>query len=127
MGAVQSTLRDDVVPHILLAGIIYFISSNEMQRYLYTSLYSIQAISNYLDQQAMRYIDTANQLSKLARETLVHARLPAFSVPVAVDVLTSGTYPRLPTCIRVIYKELNSWCVRVIHGIYTNQPHSRIK
>lgn len=58
------------------------------------------AISNYLDQQARLYIDTADGLSKLARNTLVQARLPAFSIPVAVDVLTSGTYPRLPTCIR---------------------------
>ena len=49
----------------------------------------------------MLYIDTADRLSKLARGTLVQARLPAFSIPVAVDVLTSGTYPRLPTCIRV--------------------------
>ncbi|XP_067950998.1 mediator of RNA polymerase II transcription subunit 14-like [Watersipora subatra] len=58
------------------------------------------AISNYLDQQAMLYIDTADRLSKLARGTLVQARLPSFSIPVAVDVLTSGTYPRLPSCIR---------------------------
>lgn len=28
-------------------------------------------------------------------------RLPNFPLPYAVDVLTTGTYPRLPTCIRV--------------------------
>jgi len=27
-------------------------------------------------------------------------RLPNFSLPCAIDVLTLGTYPRLPTCIR---------------------------
>ena len=27
-------------------------------------------------------------------------RLPAFSIPSAVDVLTTGTFPRLPTCIK---------------------------
>ena len=28
-------------------------------------------------------------------------RLPNFSLPCAIDVLTTGTYSRLPTCIRV--------------------------
>ena len=28
-------------------------------------------------------------------------RLPSFSLPCAVDVLTLGTYPRLPACIKV--------------------------
>lgn len=28
-------------------------------------------------------------------------RLPTFCLPAAVDVLTTGTYSRLPTCIRV--------------------------
>ena len=28
-------------------------------------------------------------------------RLPSFSLPCAIDVLTTGTYPRLPACIRV--------------------------
>lgn len=32
---------------------------------------------------------------------LVFYRLPTFCLPAAVDVLTGGTYPRLPTCIRV--------------------------
>lgn len=32
---------------------------------------------------------------------MVFYRLPTFCLPAAVDVLTGGTYPRLPTCIRV--------------------------
>lgn len=40
-------------------------------------------------------------LARMARETLVHARLPNFHIPAAVEVLTTGTYSRLPACIRV--------------------------
>lgn len=57
-------------------------------------------ISSFLDQQAMLFVDTADRLARMARETLVQARLPCFSLPYAVDVLTTGTYPRLPTCIK---------------------------
>ena len=44
-------------------------------------------------------MDTADFLYNLAKVKLVNARLPAFSILTAVDVLTLGTYPRLPTCI----------------------------
>ncbi|XP_046582734.1 mediator of RNA polymerase II transcription subunit 14-like isoform X2 [Haliotis rubra] len=57
-------------------------------------------ICNFLEQQSFFFVDTADQLAKVARETLVTARLPSFSLPCAIDVLTTGTYPRLPTCIR---------------------------
>ncbi|XP_060079924.1 mediator of RNA polymerase II transcription subunit 14-like [Ylistrum balloti] len=57
-------------------------------------------ICNLLEQQSMWFVDTADMLAKMARETLVNARLPNFSIPCAIDVLTLGTYPRLPTCIR---------------------------
>ncbi|XP_068687346.1 mediator of RNA polymerase II transcription subunit 14-like isoform X2 [Montipora foliosa] len=59
-----------------------------------------QAISTILDKQSMLFIDTADMLARMSRETLVKARLPTFCLPAAVDVLTGGTYPRLPTCIR---------------------------
>ena len=58
-------------------------------------------ISSFLDQQAMLFVDTADMLAKMSRVTLVRARLPSFSIPCAIDVLTTGTYPRLPTCIKV--------------------------
>ncbi|CAB4003964.1 mediator of RNA polymerase II transcription subunit 14-like [Paramuricea clavata] len=59
-----------------------------------------QVISSILDHQSFIFIDTADNLSRMARETLVNARLPAFSLPAAVDVLTTETYSRLPACIR---------------------------
>ncbi|CAO2624346.1 Mediator of RNA polymerase II transcription subunit 14 [Lemmus lemmus] len=57
-------------------------------------------ISSFLDQQALLFVDTADRLASLARDALVHARLPSFAIPYAIDVLTTGSYPRLPTCIR---------------------------
>lgn len=58
-------------------------------------------ISSFLDQQTILFVDTADRLASLARDALVHARLPSFAIPFAIDVLTTGSYPRLPTCIRV--------------------------
>ncbi|XP_005108274.1 mediator of RNA polymerase II transcription subunit 14 [Aplysia californica] len=57
-------------------------------------------ICNFLEQQSMHFVETADSLFKMAKETLASARLPSFSLPCAIDVLTTGTYPRLPTCIR---------------------------
>ena len=48
----------------------------------------------------MIFVETADALSRMARETLVHARLPNFHLPAAVEVLTLGTYSRLPLVIR---------------------------
>ena len=59
-----------------------------------------QAFSSFLDQQSFYFIDTADTLARIARETLVQARLPIFSLPTAVDVLTTGTFNRLPKCIK---------------------------
>ncbi|XP_025098562.1 mediator of RNA polymerase II transcription subunit 14-like isoform X2 [Pomacea canaliculata] len=57
-------------------------------------------ICHFLEQQSMYFIETADFLHKMSKETLVTARLPSFSLPCAIDVLTTGTYPRLPACIR---------------------------
>uniref|UniRef100_A0A5F8G3N9 Mediator of RNA polymerase II transcription subunit 14 n=1 Tax=Monodelphis domestica TaxID=13616 RepID=A0A5F8G3N9_MONDO len=65
--------------------------------YLY---FPLKMISSFLDQQAILFVDTADRLASLARDALVHARLPSFAIPYAIDVLTTGSYPRLPTCIR---------------------------
>lgn len=78
-------------------------------------------ISSFLDQQAILFVDTADRLASLARDALVHARLPSFAIPYAIDVLTTGSYPRLPTCIRVstfspTNPVLKSW--RLWHWIY---------
>jgi mediator of RNA polymerase II transcription subunit 14 len=66
---------------------------------------ALPKICYFLDQQAMYFIDTADKLVQLAREELVGARLPTFQVPSAVDVLTLGTFPRLPLCIKVYRDE----------------------
>ncbi|XP_011505329.1 PREDICTED: mediator of RNA polymerase II transcription subunit 14 [Ceratosolen solmsi marchali] len=57
-------------------------------------------IMAFLDKQSLLFVDTADILARMARETLVHARLPNFHLPAAVEVLTTGSYNRLPACIR---------------------------
>jgi mediator of RNA polymerase II transcription subunit 14 len=57
-------------------------------------------ICHFLDEQAKIFVNTADSLVELARTKLVIARLPVFQITQAVDVLTLGTYPRLPTCIK---------------------------
>jgi mediator of RNA polymerase II transcription subunit 14 len=59
-----------------------------------------QLIMNFLEKQSMLFVETADLLTKMARETLVHARLPSFHIPAAVEVLTTGSYNRLPLCIK---------------------------
>lgn len=56
----------------------------------------------FLDKQSMLFVDTADMLARVARETVVHARLPNFHIPAAVEILTTGSYSRLPACIRVM-------------------------
>ncbi|CAG0916624.1 unnamed protein product [Notodromas monacha] len=58
------------------------------------------SIMGFLDKQSHLFVDTADLLHRLSKETLVNARLPNFLIPAAVEVLTTGSYPRLPTCIR---------------------------
>jgi hypothetical protein len=60
----------------------------------------LQRIMGFLDKQSLLFVETADMLSRMARETLVQARLPNFHIPAAVEVLTTGTYGRLPACIR---------------------------
>ncbi|XP_065086369.1 mediator of RNA polymerase II transcription subunit 14 [Ochlerotatus camptorhynchus] len=57
-------------------------------------------IMAFLDKQSLLFMDTADMLSRMARETLVNARLPNFHIPAAVEILTTGTYSRLPSIIR---------------------------
>ncbi|XP_054168688.1 mediator of RNA polymerase II transcription subunit 14-like [Oppia nitens] len=57
-------------------------------------------IVQFLDRQSDLFIETADILAKASRETLVSARLPSFQLPSAVEVLTLGTYSRLPAIIR---------------------------
>ncbi|XP_003737168.2 mediator of RNA polymerase II transcription subunit 14 [Galendromus occidentalis] len=58
------------------------------------------SIVNFLDKQSMLFIETADMFAMLSRDTLVQARLPSFHIPCAAEILTTGTYSRLPNCIR---------------------------
>jgi mediator of RNA polymerase II transcription subunit 14 len=58
-----------------------------------------QKIMSFLDKQSMLFVETADVLARMSRETLVHARLPNFHIPAAVEVLTTGT-TGLPAVIR---------------------------
>lgn len=55
----------------------------------------------FLDKQAMLFVDTADMLARMSRETVVRARLPNFQMSAAIEVLTTGTYSRMPSCIKV--------------------------
>ncbi|XP_028968942.1 mediator of RNA polymerase II transcription subunit 14 [Galendromus occidentalis] len=57
-------------------------------------------IVNFLDKQNMLFVETADMFAVMSRETLVQARLPSFHILGAAEILTTGTYSRLPTCIR---------------------------
>ncbi|XP_065344128.1 mediator of RNA polymerase II transcription subunit 14 isoform X2 [Cloeon dipterum] len=57
-------------------------------------------IMQFLDKQSLLLVETADLLTRVARDTLVHARLPSFHIPAAVEVLTTGTYARLPAVVR---------------------------
>lgn len=56
-------------------------------------------IVSFLDKQSSLFIETADIL-KMSGKSLAQVRLPSFQLPSAVEVLTSGTYTRLPSCIR---------------------------
>uniref|UniRef100_A0A914HX03 Mediator of RNA polymerase II transcription subunit 14 n=1 Tax=Globodera rostochiensis TaxID=31243 RepID=A0A914HX03_GLORO len=60
----------------------------------------LASIRHLLDEQATRYVESADRLVEIARNELPNARLPAFQVAQAVDVLTLGSYPRLPQNIK---------------------------
>ena len=60
-------------------------------------------ILDFLDHQSSFFTDTADRLYNLAHDFLCQARLPAFAVPTAIDVLTTGTYPDLPRAIKDRY------------------------
>ncbi|KJH43217.1 mediator complex subunit MED14 [Dictyocaulus viviparus] len=61
---------------------------------------SCAAICYLLDQHSQYFVETADRLVTISREELVMARLPAFQMTAAVDVLTQGTYMHLPTIIK---------------------------
>jgi mediator of RNA polymerase II transcription subunit 14 len=57
-------------------------------------------IMMFLDKQSNLFLETADNLARMARETLVRATLPNFHLPAAAEILTTGGYTRLPRCIK---------------------------
>lgn len=57
-------------------------------------------IVDYLEEQSGVFVETADVLVRMARETLANSKLPCYQVAFAVDVLNSRTCPRMPSCIR---------------------------
>ena len=53
----------------------------------------------FLEKQSTMFMETANSLALMARETLVRATLPNFHLPAAAEILTTGSYSRLPRCL----------------------------
>ena len=58
------------------------------------------SIMNFCERSANVFLETADSMAKMARETLVRATLPNFHLPAAVEILTTGSYNRIPRCIR---------------------------
>ncbi len=58
------------------------------------------SIMNFCERSANIFMETADSMAKMARETLVRATLPNFHLPAAVEILTTGSYNRVPRCIR---------------------------
>lgn len=56
-------------------------------------------IISILDKQSNKYIETSDRLHFLANMEIKNYPLPNFAIPSAIDVLTTGAYPRLPACI----------------------------
>ena len=58
------------------------------------------SIMNFCERSANIFMESADAMAKMARETLIRATLPNFHLPAAVEILTTGTYNRVPRCIR---------------------------
>ncbi|XP_063681521.1 mediator of RNA polymerase II transcription subunit 14-like isoform X2 [Bolinopsis microptera] len=54
----------------------------------------------FLDKQAALFVETADSLFTISKERLMGASFPVFGLQSAVDVLVTGTYSRLPLCIK---------------------------
>ena len=55
----------------------------------------LQHITGFLEKQNNLIVDTADKLFHMTKENLVHARLPHFHIPAAVETLTTGLFQAL--------------------------------
>ena len=51
------------------------------------------------EKQSRMFLDTANQMADMARETLIMATLPNFYLPAAAEILTYGSFCKLWRCL----------------------------
>jgi len=79
---------------------LLFMRIYALVKFLKSAHINVTNILSFLDQQAFIFVDTADFLYHLAKVKLVNARLPPFSISASVDVLNSGSYNRLPSCIK---------------------------
>ena len=67
------------------------------------------SIVNFCERSAQTFMETADALAKMARETLVRATLPNFHLPAAVEIITTGTSTSVrSTILAEIYLEMCS-------------------
>ena len=52
------------------------------------------SIMQFCERSASVFMETADAVARMARETLVRATLPNFHLPAAVEILTTGSYNR---------------------------------
>ena len=50
------------------------------------------SIVNFCERSAQTFMETADALARMARETLVRATLPNFHLPAAVEIITTGRF-----------------------------------
>ena len=79
---------------------LLFMRIYALVKFLKSAHINVTNILSFLDQQSFIFVDTADFLYHLAKVKLVNARLPSFSISTSVDVLNSGSYHGLPSCIK---------------------------
>ncbi|EDV28899.1 uncharacterized protein TRIADDRAFT_52232 [Trichoplax adhaerens] len=57
-------------------------------------------LCDFLEQEGKIFVDTADELYRIANEMLPQAKLPYFDLISAAEVLSRGSYSLLPTCIK---------------------------
>lgn len=81
-----------------------------------------QGLVASLQEQSTKFLETANSLHALSQQH-EGARLPAYAIPNAIDVLTTGDYPRLPAILGdVIVRTPALWSLPCATAV---PPHGR--
>jgi len=94
--------RKKAIVQFAHASRLMFVKLLSIVKWLRTSkkFEPLASITYFLDVQSNQFVETADRLYELSRVELQKARLPLFQVSTAIDVLTTGTFPRLPMIIK---------------------------